>query len=596
MTTENSDNSQINPASDAQAGQIVPADQTTQDSQTVQAEQTAQAAEGEQAYQEPQGGSQVDWGQVQIGDEVTSLISAGSLEKYGFVPFRIAGDVVQVAVLDRNDMNTQNALRFFEQTSHKKAELFDIDPESFSVLIRRFKDPSLQIGEALSSYQKSEEEEEKEELERKRRSSGAKLEVLKDAPVSKMVEVIIKNAIDGGASDIHIEPLDKSVRVRYRVDGVLYNSLTLPKKLGPALVSRVKILSNLKIDEKRKPQDGRFRISDLGKDVDFRVSSFPTSYGEKIVMRILDTQTGLTTFDKLGIEGRDKKILEDVIKEPYGIILVTGPTGSGKSTTLYASLRVLNKVGVNIVTLEDPVEYVLEGINQSQVKPEIDYTFASGLRSILRQDPDIIMVGEIRDEETAELAIHASLTGHLVLSTLHTNSAIGAITRMIDMKIQPFLLASSLSLLMAQRLLRRICPDCREEVGEISQGAQDMIKEELAKMPLEALKRIKGFSGTSAEEVPIKAYRGKGCNLCQKTGMRGRVGIYEVIEVTPKIGRMIGSGALEQDIEKQAIEDGYTTMKQDGIIKALNGETTIEEVQRVTEDESGEEVIAAKGE
>ncbi|HHX58418.1 MAG TPA: type II/IV secretion system protein [Candidatus Moranbacteria bacterium] len=534
---------------------------------------------------------EIDWGEVSIGDDVAALISAGSLEKYGFIPFEVVGDEVKVAVLDRDDLNTQNALRFFEQTSHKKSVLIDIDEENFAVLLRRFKDPSVQIGEALSSYEETARAAEEEEKRRQKQLSGAKVEVLKDAPVAKMIEVIIKNAIDGGASDIHIEPLEKNVRVRYRVDGVLYNSLTLPKKLGPALVSRVKILSNLKIDERRKPQDGRFRISDLGENVDFRVSSFPTSYGEKVVMRILDTQTGLTTFDKLGIEGRDKILLEKIIEEPFGIILVTGPTGSGKSTTLYASLRVLNKVGVNIVTLEDPIEYVLEGINQSQVRPEIDYTFASGLRSILRQDPDIIMVGEIRDEETAELAIHASLTGHLVLSTLHTNSAIGAIARMLDMGVQPFLIASSLRLLMAQRLLRRICPDCREEVTELSTGAIDTIKEELRKMPVSALKRIKNFSGNSGEEVPIKVYYGKGCNLCQKTGSRGRIGIYEVVEVTPVIGRMIGSGALEQDIEKQAVEDGYTTMKQDGIIKALNGETTIEEVQRVTEDGSGEEAI-----
>jgi len=534
----------------------------------------------------------IDWGEVMVGDDVTALISAGSLEKYGFIPFEIKGDQVKVAILDRNDLNTQNALRFFEQTSHKRAVLVDIDKENFSILLKKFKDPSIQIGEALSSYEETTKAAEEAEEQRKKQATGvSKMEVLKDAPVAKMIEVIIKNAIDGGASDIHIEPLDKNVRVRYRVDGVLYNSLTLPKKLGPALVSRVKILSNLKIDEKRKPQDGRFRITDLGENVDFRVSSFPTSYGEKVVMRILDTQTGLTTFDKLGIEGRDKEVLERIIKEPFGIILVTGPTGSGKSTTLYASLRVLNKVGVNIVTLEDPIEYVLEGVNQSQVKPEIDYTFASGLRSILRQDPDIIMVGEIRDDETAELAIHASLTGHLVLSTLHTNSAIGAITRMVDMGVQPFLIASSLRLLMAQRLLRRICPNCREEVTELSTGAIDTIKEELRKMPLSALKRIKNFSGSTVDEVPIKVYHGKGCNLCQKTGVRGRIGIYEAVEVTPVISRMIGSGAVEQDIEKQAVKDGYTTMKQDGIIKVLNGETTIEEVQRVTEDESGKEAI-----
>jgi type II secretory ATPase GspE/PulE/Tfp pilus assembly ATPase PilB-like protein len=379
------------------------------------------------------------------------------------------------------------------------------------------------------------------------------------------------------------------------VDGILHNSISLPKKIGPAIVSRVKILSNLKIDEKRKPQDGRFRVKDLGRIVDFRVSTFPTSHGEKVVLRILDTQTGVIEVDDLGFQGRDLKALQSTIQEPFGIILVTGPTGSGKSTTLYAVLKILNQEGVNIVTLEDPVEYVLEGVNQSQVKPEIGYDFASGLRSILRQDPDVVMVGEIRDEETAELAIHAALTGHLVLSTLHTNSAVGGVARLVDMGIQPFLLSSALNLLIGQRLVRKICSECKEEVphSEIPREALDMIKSELKKMPKGALERLKISDANNVSDEQIKLYRGKGCGRCHSSGYKGRLGIFEVLELNNELSKMVGDGDNINDIETKAKEGGYTIMKQDGILKSLQGLTTIEEVQRVTEDEN--EDIALEG-
>lgn len=535
----------------------------------------------------------VNWQEIEIDKETAGLLPVESLEKYKFVPFESDSQFIKVAIVNESDLNTQNALRFFAQKNRRRIQAFPIGEEDFRTILAKIKSTSVEIDKVLDDYEKTYEfEQEQQELSRKKKKVTNT--VLKDAPVAKMVEVIIKNAIDGKASDIHIEPMDENVRVRYRVDGVLYNSITLPKKIGPAIVSRIKILSNLKIDEKRKPQDGRFRIKDLGHTVDFRVSSLPTSNGEKIVMRILDTKTGIITLDQLGIEGRDQELLKKVIEEPHGIILVTGPTGSGKSTTLYAVLRILNREGVNIITLEDPVEYVLEGINQSQVKPEIDYTFSSGLRSILRQDPDIIMVGEIRDEETAELAIHAALTGHLVLSTLHTNSAIGAIPRLVDMGIQPFLLSSSLKLVMAQRLVRRICPDCKEEAPAISEDALAMIKRELHRMPAQALERL-GIK--DLEKIgQLKTYRGKGCPKCKDSGMKGRIGIYEVIEVNDAITKMIGEGAREAEIERIAKAEGYTTMKQDGIIKILEGKTTLEEVQRVTEDDSGDEVIEGKGE
>lgn len=531
----------------------------------------------------------VNWKDIKLDKNLIKLLPVDSIKKYKFLPFEETSDGIKVAVVDRTDVNTQNALRFFVQKNKKRIDIFPISESDFSLLLAKIKHSSVEINKFLSAFEESSQVDEDEKAKLAKKKSGGAINVLKDAPVAKMVEVIIKNAIDGRASDIHIEPMDDYVRVRYRVDGILYNSISLPQKIGPAIVSRIKILSNLKIDEKRKPQDGRFRIKDLGQTIDFRVSTFPVSYGEKVVMRILDTRSGIISLDKLGVEGRDKELIQKVIKEPHGIILVTGPTGSGKSTTLYSILNILNREGVNIVTLEDPVEYVLEGVNQSQVKPQIDYTFASGLRSILRQDPDVIMVGEIRDEETAELAIHAALTGHLVLSTLHTNSAVGAISRLVDMGIQPFLLASSLKLLIGQRLVRRICPKCKREASELVSGAEEMMRKELRKAPEKTLERIGLKSIDDLKE--IKTYEGAGCSECQNKGVKGRVGIYEMIEITDEIGRLIGASALEPIIAKEAVKDGYTTMKQDGVIKAMEGLTTIEEVQRVTDESTDDEEV-----
>lgn len=529
----------------------------------------------------------VNWKDIKLDKNLIKLLPVDSIKKYKFIPFEETADGIKVAVVDRTDVNTQNALRFFVQKNKKRIDIFPISEADFDSLLAKMKHSSMEINKFLSAFEESSQVDEDEKAKLKKKKSGGAINILKDAPVAKMVEVIIKNAIDGRASDIHIEPMDEYVRVRYRVDGILYNSISLPQKIGPAIVSRIKILSNLKIDEKRKPQDGRFRIKDLGQTIDFRVSTFPVSYGEKVVMRILDTRSGVIGLDKLGVEGRDKELIKKVIEEPHGIILVTGPTGSGKSTTLYSILNILNREGINIVTLEDPVEYVLEGVNQSQVKPQIDYTFASGLRSILRQDPDVIMVGEIRDEETAELAIHAALTGHLVLSTLHTNSAIGAISRLIDMGIQPFLLASSLKLLIGQRLVRRICPKCKKEVDELAAGAEKMMRRELKNAPEKTFERVGLKSFKDLKE--ITTYMGVGCSECQNKGVRGRVGVYEMIEVTDEIGRLIGDGALEPIIEKEAKKDGYTTMKQDGVVKAMEGLTTIEEVQRVTDESTDSE-------
>jgi len=523
----------------------------------------------------------IDWGKIKLDEKVLSLVPVESIERYRFFPFAQDDKAkkLSVAVVDINNINVQSALVFLAKKNEKKIEYVELSEEVFNNVLKTIKTPKKEIRKALEDFE-IEEKEENKNLQSQRKKNV--IEVIQDAPVAKMVDVIIKNAIDGKASDIHIEPLEDKIRVRYRVDGVLYNSIFVPKKVGPAIVSRIKILSNLKIDEKRKPQDGRFRLEDLGRTIDFRVSTFPVSTGEKVVLRILDKNEGLINLDGLGIRGKDLEALRRVIEEPYGIILVTGPTGSGKSTTLYSILNILNREGVNIVTLEDPVEYVLEGISQSQVKPEIGYTFASGLRSILRQDPDIVMVGEIRDEETAELAIHAALTGHLVLSTLHTNTAVGAIPRLIDMGIQPFLLASALKMIIGQRLVRRICPKCKKEKMNISLDAQELVLKEIKGLPI---KRQQEFVEIIAGRQPIKLFEGVGCSYCQNKGMKGRVGVYEVAEIDSEVTKLIGDKASMDKIMENLREAGYTTMKQDGIIKTLLGETTLEEVQEATEEE-----------
>jgi len=397
-----------------------------------------------------------------------------------------------------------------------------------------------------------------------------------DSPIANLARTVIEKAVRENASDIHIEPTENQIIIRYRIDGVLTKRLSLRKTILAALVSRIKILANLKIDETRLPQDGQFRSIIDNREIDFRVSTLPTVNGEKVVLRILTPISRANlALNQLGLTGRGLKVLENAIKKPYGMILVCGPTGSGKTTTLYAVLQKLNREGVNIVTLEDPVEYHLEGINQSQINPEINFTFANGLRSILRQDPDIVMIGEIRDFETAEMAVHAALTGHLVLSTLHTNDAAGAIPRLIDMRVEPFLVASALSTIISQRLVRRICESCREEYEAPPEVKAD-IEKELKGLP-EALR-----SQTKITKS-LKLQHGKGCPKCNHTGYRGRIGIFEVLPVDESIVSLVLKQASSNEILEQAKKDGMLTLKQDGVLKVLAGITTIEEVWRVTE-------------
>ncbi len=400
-------------------------------------------------------------------------------------------------------------------------------------------------------------------------------EVIREAPIAQIVSAILEQAIRIRASDVHIEPQTGETRVRYRVDGILQERLMLPRRLQDAVVSRIKILADLKIDEKRIPQDGRFNFKMGESEVDLRVSTLPTVHGEKVVMRLLKKSGGIPTLPDLGLRGLALKNLEASIRRPHGIILVTGPTGSGKTTTLYSVLAILNNARVNIMTLEDPVEYEISGVNQVQINPAAGLTFATGLRSFLRQDPNIVLVGEIRDQETTELAIQAALTGHLVFSTLHTNNAAGAIPRLIDLGAEPFLVASALNAVVGQRIARRLCPTCREEYVPEEAVTTD-------------IRKVVGSLWPQDKKVVL--YKGKGtvsgaaCETCGGSGYVGRLGVFEVFPVTDAISRLTLSRAPMKDIETQALTEGMISMKQDGYLKALEGVTTIEEVLRVAQD------------
>jgi len=513
-----------------------------------------------------------------IESEVLNEIPEKAALFYKIVPFEKIGNSIKVAMVDPNNIDALDALKFISIKRSINTKIYLVSKSSFNFAVKQYKTFSEELENILENVDKQVIVGE----EKKKGETETKIErIAEQAPVSKIVNIIITNAVEGRASDIHIEPEENELKIRYRLDGILHNSLMLPKKISAAIVSRIKILSNLKIDETRKPQDGRFRFVILSSDgteksVDLRVSTFPTVNGEKVVMRILDTSSDIGSLENLGIGKKGLKIINENISRPFGIILVTGPTGSGKSTTLYAMLKILNKEGVNIVTLEDPVEYFMAGINQSQIKAEIGYTFASGLRSILRQDPDIIMVGEIRDKETAELATHAALTGHLVLSTLHTNNAVGVIPRLIDMGIESFLISSSLNVAIGQRLVRRICKHCAKEI-EFSDEIRKLIQEELAEIPDSQKEELNLKDG-------IKLFSGEGCKKCNQSGFSGRVGIYEIFQMTAGVESIISSKVTEAEIAKEAKKQEMITIKQDAIMKALKGITTIEEALRVTED------------
>lgn len=504
---------------------------------------------------------------------ILELIPHDSAKYYNMVPLAKKDSVMEIGMVYPEDLKAQEALKFLSRQGKFSYNVSLITPTAFESLLKQYRTLKKEVKKAL------------EELEVELKTGEAapapmkRTEVEKiaeEAPVTKVVAVILRHAVDGKASDIHIEPTKKELRVRFRIDGVLYASLLLPLKIHPAVVARIKILSNLKIDETRLPQDGRFSTKVGEKSIDFRVSTFPTTLGEKVALRLLDPLEGVKGFDQMGLNKRNYELLKKATQKPYGLILSTGPTGSGKTTTLYAILGSLNKEGVNIITLEDPVEYFIEGLNQSQIKPEIGYTFATGLRHILRQDPNVIMVGEIRDRETADLAVNAALTGHIVLSTLHTNNALGVVPRFLDLGVAPFLLPSSLSLAIAQRLLRVLCPYCKKKVAP-EEKIKEMILREIENLPSDSKKEIKVVK-------PLMVYEPQGCKKCNSTGYMGRIALFEMMEMTPQLAEIILKEPTDANLQAEAKRQGMITMKQDGVIKVLDGVTSMAEVLRVAEE------------
>ncbi|OGZ20718.1 MAG: hypothetical protein A2654_01230 [Candidatus Nealsonbacteria bacterium RIFCSPHIGHO2_01_FULL_43_31] len=506
--------------------------------------------------------------------ETLELIPQESAKYYSMIPLSQKEKTLEVGMVYPEDLRAQEALKFLSRQGKFNYKVVLISLTTFDNILKQYKTLKKEVTMALEELEtelKTEEDAQREPLKK------AEFErMAEEAPITKVVAVMLRHAVDAKASDIHVEPTKKELRIRFRVDGVLHPNLLLPLQVHPAVVARIKILSNLKIDETRMPQDGRFSAKTGGKDIDFRVSTFPTTLGEKVVMRILDPTEGVKKFEKLGLEKRNLAVVEKAAKQPYGLILATGPTGSGKTTTLYAILNLLNQETVNVITLEDPVEYFVPGINQSQIQPEIGYTFAKGLRHILRQDPNIIMVGEIRDEETASLATNAALTGHVVLSTLHTNNATGVIPRLIDLGVASFLIPPALRLAIAQRLVRVLCPDCKKEAVP-SAEVKAMILKEIENLPSLIKKDVKVPSD-------FKIYEIKGCKKCNSSGYAGRIALFEILEMTSQLAEIILKEPNESRILEEARRQGMITMKQDGILKVLEGITSVEEVLRAAEE------------
>lgn len=497
-----------------------------------------------------------------ITDQILQLIPEESALTYKAVPLSREKDMLVVGMVHPDDVKAQEALRFIAKQNRVSLGVYLITPNDHEAVMRKYAPFSSEIQQAVKSLR----------VKPGQGIAGPKtvkledaIAVTEDAPIIKIVSSALKEAVFAGASDIHIEPQRDRVRIRLRLDGVLQEAASMPLELHQPIVSRVKILANLKIDETRVPQDGRFRTVLFGRDIDYRVSTFPTPAGEKVAIRVLDPQVGLKKLEDLGLMDRNGEAVRAALAKPFGMILITGPTGSGKTTTLYALMRGLNIDGVNIVSLEDPVEYTIDGVNQSQVRPEIGYDFASGLREIVRQDPDVIMVGEIRDSETAELAVHAALTGHIVLSTLHTNNAVGVIPRLMDMGVDGFLLPSALTIMVSQRLLGRLCEQCRQEIDPPKEIAA-MLAKELS----------------DSKSGNYKIYQSKGCKVCHNKGISGRVAIFEILAMTRELADIITAGPTENKILEEAKRQGMLSLRQDGLLKATRGLVSVEEVLRET--------------
>jgi type IV pilus assembly protein PilB len=526
---------------------------------------------------------------MRIDASVLKYFSFESAKHYGIIPIEFEDGVLLVGIVDPENLSFREPLNFItakEQIPYKLVVLLERD---FHRGLKSYENITEEVDQALDTLVNDLSSDERDIKENKEREADAVEHIKEDAPVTRIVATILHYAVDGHASDIHIEPRDKKTVVRFRIDGVLTQSLELPAKTHSAVVARIKILTSLRLDEKRKPQDGRFSAMINDRQIDFRVSTLPTNHGEKVVMRILDTEAGVRSLEDTGVSPHNIDLIRKAIAQPYGIILISGPTGSGKSTTLYAMLSEVDRIGLNVLSLEDPVEYNMDGVSQSQVRPEIGYTFANGLRTALRQDPDVIMVGEIRDKETAQLAVQAALTGHLVLSTIHTNNAAGVIPRLIDMGIDPYLIAPTLQLALAQRLVRRICPNSGRKVP-LKGSLKMYIDSEFKDLPEEHRNLI-----PDSDHV-LFAQPTADCS----SGTKGRVAVMEAITINEELEQLILSGADEEKLMVAARKHGFVSMKEDAIIKALNHSIPFEEVSTLggallVSDEAEKEAEEIKG-
>ncbi len=512
----------------------------------------------------------------ELKKEILLLVPEPIAHRHKVIAFGREGKKLNLAMADPSDLETRDAIK-------KKTDMqvvpFYMSKASLDYGLKQYHTSlEAEFAKIVSKQEKADDADKDATVEDKLKEMAAEI------PVVRVVDTLLEYAIFERASDIHIEPQEKQVIVRYRIDGVLHDVMTLPKVIQPALIARIKVISNLKIDEHRLPQDGRFKVQKDSYNISFRVSTIPVFDGEKIVMRLLDESAKAMSLEELGFIHRNYEFILRNVKKPHGALLVTGPTGSGKSTTLYSVLTMLNTKSINISTIEDPIEYHLEGINQMQVNPKIGLTFAMGLRALLRQDPNVIMIGEIRDSETAEEAVHAALTGHIVLSTIHTNSAAGALPRLLDIGVEPYLIASTVNAVVGQRLTRRICPDCKEEYKITKEYEDDLKKEYNIDNLLSVMKVEKFIEEKITSLTELTFFRGKGCDKCGHSGYRGRRGIYEVMEVTPAIQELIMKQAPTNQIQEKAIAEGMIMMWQDGFIKCLQGMTTIEEVVRVSKE------------
>ena len=509
-----------------------------------------------------------------IPQGVLNLIPEDTARNFDFIAFNKENDTLDIGMVYPDDLKAQEAVKFIAGRLNLKIKISIITLSDLKDILKQYQAFNEEFNKLITEFQKRFSVFKAKPVYQLVDLESTAGVVAEEAPIIRLFASILKHAVRSRASDIHLESERDKIRVRLRIDGNLSSNLFLPLAIHQAIISRVKIMANLKIDETRLPQDGRFFTIIDGKEIDFRIATFPTALGEKVAIRILDPTIGLKSIHELGLVGKNLDILKEEIKKPFGMILLTGPTGSGKTTTLYAILQVLNQEKVNIVSLEDPVEYTVAGVNQSQVLPEIGYTFARGLRHMVRQDPDIIMVGEIRDKETAELAIHSALTGHLVLSTLHTNNALGVVPRLMDLEVEPFLIPSALNLMIAQRLARKLCPECKEKVLA-NEPETKIIEESLSELPKEIKEKI-------LFKPPYYIFKSRGCPACNNKGYLGRIGVFEIMRMTAELEKIILFQPSQEKLLNEAKRQEMITLRQDGIIKALEGAVSLEEVLSIT--------------